>query len=120
MTITEEAVEDVLSTLERAEDRIERLKEERAKLLQANQKLVELVEASQDILEEIDMEEKERAEDTFDIQSHEYSFDQGWHPKDVVAQESLDLRPGVDAADIDEQLHKIRQAMDTIRKYKNE
>lgn len=120
MAITEEAVEDVLATLERAGDRIERLKEERAKLLEANQKLVDLVEASQAILEEIEPPERENAKDAFDIQAHEYSFDEGWHPKEVVARESLDFAPGVDAADIDEQLHKIRMMRDTIRKYKNE
>lgn len=120
MTVSEEEMQEVLDTLQRAEDRIERLKEERAKLLSANQKLVDLAETAESILQEIDVDEKERAAETFDVQSHQYSFDEGWHPKEVVAQESLDLEPGVDAADIDEQLHKIRQMMDQIRNYKNE
>lgn len=110
---------DIADMLQRAQDRISDLKEERQELLEANRRLVELVGAAEAVLDELDADAKDDLKEQFDIRSHEYSFEEGWRPEEVVHQEALDLRPGVDVEEIDDQLQEIRDTLRGIRKYKN-
>lgn len=120
MRFDETDLEDMLVKLERVAERLEELKEERKKLLKANRQLVRLAETTQDILGEVDEEAKKEAEKNFMIDEHEYSFQEGWKPKEVVYEKSLDLEPGIDLDDVDRQLEQVKLLMDRIRTYKNE
>ncbi len=120
MRFDETDLEDILVKLERARERLEQLHEERDKLLEANRQLVRLAETTQDILAELDEDAKEKAEENFRIDDHEYSFQEGWRPKEVVYEESLSLEPGVNSEDVERQLEQVRELMNRIRTYKNE
>ncbi len=119
MVIDPDEVEDLLGTLDETHQKMERLREERDKLLEANQKLIELVKRIEEEVESLDGD-GEHEMDEFSPDGYQYSYGEGWKPRDVVYKESLDLDVDLDTDDIDRQLGAVREMMDRIRNYKSQ
>lgn len=114
--LVQEDASEILKTLETVEGRLQELKTEREKLLESNRMLVELVEKLE---EELTGFVDEEGVGDISVQGYEYSFKQGWQPKNQTHRERLELDPDVDVDEIEGQIREVRDTAERIQEYED-